>query len=592
MMRRPFAIVAVLATLGAPIAVDRFVNRSSPPEAVRAADINPSATATASGTSTWFCGSGRTGTDGQPDLTVTVSNPTADDVPGRITWFAEEIGRAPVVQALLAEANSRNDVTAPSAAAGGAIAALVEFDAGGIAAEQRVVGTDGGAGALCASDANARWITADGSTTIDSSTTLSVFNPFPEDALLDVRFVTDRGAAIPAALQGMSIPARSVQRINVGDFVRRRQRVASIVRARIGRVVVGRTTTFDGSGTAKGTTISPASSTPSPTWYFAAGAISAIRREHYAMFNPTRQPVTAIIDVLVDGVAGVEPFEIDIPALGLAELVPGSESRIPRGVGYSVVVTTADGTPIVVERTIDATGRLRRGYASSPGIVAPAERWIISNAETSSRRMDDVALLNPTDSDAVISFQTIGPNGLVAVGGAQDVVVGPSARLDVRLGDYTDVSATSLILSSPGTPIIVERTSQRVAKTGDRPEVIPLPTVVPPGIPPSPVTAPSATTASVAAPARLALVAVAAPSTVPVGVATSSSSTTTTTTTTVVVTSTAAAAATTSVVVRPTTVAGAPTTTTVPATPAHTAVVRRLAQAATGLSVGGAIPLP
>ena len=554
-MRRPFAIVAVLAMLGAPIAVDRFVDRTSPPEPIRAADINPSATAAASGTSTWFCGSGRTGTDGQPDLTVTVANPTGDDVPGRITWFAEEIGRPPVVQALLAGANSRNDVTAPAAAAGGKIAALVEFDAGGIAAEQRVIGTDGGAGALCASDASARWITADGSTTIDSSTTLSVFNPFPEDALLDVRFVTDRGAAIPAALQGMSIPARSVQSINVGDFVRRRQRVASIVRARIGRVVVGRTTTFDGSGTTKGTTISPGSSTPSATWYFAAGAVSAIRREHYALFNPSRQPVTAVIDVLVDGVAGVEPFEIDVPALGLAELVPGSESRIPRGVGYSVVVTTADGTPIVVERTIDASGRLRRGYASSPGIVAPSEQWILPNAETSSKQIDDVSLLNPTDTDAVISFQTVGPDGLVAVGSAQDVLVGPSARLDVRLGDYMDVSGKSLIISSPGTPIIVERTAQRVAKTGSRPEVIALPTTV-------------------TAPGQLALVAVPTSSTSPPSTSGPTSTSSPTSTVPVVAATTG------------------PTSTVPVAAVSRTAVVRRLAQAATGLSAGGAIPLP
>jgi hypothetical protein len=584
MIRRPLAVAAIVAAIAAPMVTDRFVDRPTPASPPVARVVNPSASAAASGTSTWFCASGRTTTEGQPDLTVTIANANDIDVPGRISWFGEEVGRPPVIQPLLVAANSRTDVVAPAAAGGGAIAALVEFEAGAIAAEHRISGPQGGAEALCASDAGSRWMTADGSTTIDSTTTLSVFNPFPEDALLDVRFVTDRGAALPAALQGMSIPARSVQRIEVGDYVRRRQRVAAIVSARTGRVVVERTTTFDGSGANKGTTISPASSTPSPTWYFAAGGVSAIRRERYSLFNPSRRAVTAVIDVLIDGVAGVEPFEIDVPPLGLAELTPRSESRIPRGVGYSVVVSTDDATPIVVERTIDAAGRLRRGYSSSPGIVAPSERWIIPDVETSSDRTDDVSLLNPTDTNAVVSLQSVGPDGLVSIEGTQNVLVGPSARLDVRLGDYMDVKDKSLVIASPGTPIIVEHTRQRVDKAGARPVVAPLPGPISSAsvpVPPSVTTSSTTSQTTVAAPAHLALVSpatttVGAPSTgaaPPTSVLATTTTTTTTTTTPTTTTTTR--------------------TPTIPAAPgSRPAVTPRIGQAATGLSVGGAIPAP
>ncbi len=584
MIRRPLAVAVVVAALAAPVIVDRVVDRHAPSTPATARVTNPSASPPAAGTSTWFCASGRTTTEGQPDLTVTIANTNDIDVPGRITWFAEQVGLAPVIEPVLAGANSRTDVAAPAAAGGGAIAALVEFDAGAIAAEHRISGPNGGAAALCASDAGARWMTADGSTTIDSTTTLSVFNPFPEDALLDVRFVTDRGAALPAALQGLSIPARSVQRIEVGDFVRRRQRVAAIVRARTGRVVVERTTAFDGSGTNKGTTISPASSTPSPTWYFASGIVSAIRRERYSLFNPSRRNVTAVIDVLIDGVAGVEPFEIEVPPLGLAELTPRSESRIPRGVGYSVVVTTDDGTPIVVERTIDAAGRLRRGYASSPGIVAPSERWIIPDVDTSPVRTDDLSLLNPTDTNAVISLQSVGPDGLVDIDGAQNVVVGPSARLDIRLGDYVDAAGKSMVISSPGTPIIVEHTRQRVDKPGDRPVVASLPgaVTVSPEVP---------VPTTLAAPAQLALV---APTTKP---PTSTSGPTTTSagtvTATTIVASPVAVATTAPTTTRPPTTTRAPTTTSAPLPTipgGRQAVTRRIGRAGLGLSVGGAIP--
>ena len=474
--RRPIAIAGLAAFIGGPVVVDRLIARPTRVPSVRVASVNPAATPLGSGASTWFCASGRTTSENLPDLTVTIANLNDTEVPGRITWYGEQIGREPIVEPLLAGPNSRIDVAAPPSVAGGAIAALVEFEAGGVAAEHRISGPFGGASALCSSEAGARWITGDGATTIDATTTLSVFNPFPEDALLDVRFVTDRGAALPAALQGISIGAQSVQQIDVGAFVRRRERVAAIVRARIGRVAVERITSFDGSGRQKGTTISPGTASASPTWYFPSGRTSSVFRERYVLFNPTRQPVTAVIDVLIDGIAGVEPFEIDIAPMDVAELVPGSESRIPRNNGYSVVVSTDDGSDIVVERTVDARGKFRRGYASSPGIVGPAETWIIPDVEASAERSDTISLLNPTDTNAVISLRTLGPNGAEPIQGVQDFAIGPSSRLDVRLGDYAALTGRSLVVSSPGTPIVVERWIQLIDRPGDRPFVDPLPT--------------------------------------------------------------------------------------------------------------------
>lgn len=473
--QRPLAIVALCSVVVAPVAVDRVVGRQPTIPSRLARAVNPSVTSELSGASTWFCASGRTTTDGLADLTVTIANPTGGEVPGRVTWFSGDVGRQPIVQPVLSAAASRTDVNAPREIAGGPIAALIEFDGGGIAVEHRISGPHGGASALCASSANARWISADGATTIDAKTTLSIFNPFPEDALLDVRFVTDRGTALPAALQGVSVAARTVFDLNVGDYVRRRTRVAAIVRARIGRVVMERTTIFDGSGTAKGTTISPATSTTSPTWYFAAGRKTSVLRERYSLFNPTRSTATAIIDVLIDGVAGVEPFEIDVPPLGTAELIPNAESRIPRDVGYSVVVSTDDGTGIVVERTVDARGRVRSGYASSPGIVAPAERWVIPDAAASATRTDVVSILNPTDTDAAIAFESIGADGRRLIDSASNVLVPASGRLDVRLGDYVALNAESLVISSPGAPVVIERTMQRIDRIGARPLVDPLP---------------------------------------------------------------------------------------------------------------------
>lgn len=589
--RRPLAVIGLGLVLATPAAVDRLVERPSAAVENATEAINPSATASSAGASTWFCAGGRTTADNTADLTVTIANPTDAEVPGRITWFAGGVGREPVVEPILAAAHSHLEMAAPEQIAGGPVAALAEFDGGGIAVDHRISGPLGGAIAPCSSSANAQWFTADGATTIDAKTTLSIFNPFPEDALLDIRFVTDRGSAVPAALQGVSVAARSVYDLNVGDYVRRRSRVAAIVRARTGRVVVERTTTFDGSGKSKGTTVSPASSEASPTWYFASGRSTSVLRERYTLFNPTRSPVTAIIDVVVDGVAGVEPFEIDVPSLGSAELVPGSEPRIPRDVGYSVVVTTDNGAAIVVERTVDARGRLRRGFSSSPGIVAPAESWVVPDVVASPARSDVISLLNPTDTDAVVSLQSLGRNGAENVAAARSVSVAAAGRLDIRLGDYVALDQQALLVLSPGAPIVVERSSQLIERIGSRPLVDPLPS---PGrddslraltvetLPGEPTTTSAPLpSSSTTAPPRSSLPG--STSTTPIAVGSPTTPSTAVPSTTPPTTPSTAPPA-------------APSTSTppvtLPGTQRRQAVVSRIGTAKLGTSVNGAIPLP
>ena len=599
--RRPLAVIGLGLVLATPAAVDRLVPRPSTAVDSATRAINPSATASSAGASTWFCASGRTAANGTADLTVTVANPTDAEVPGRITWFAGGSGREPIVEPLLAAAHSHMEVAAPGQIAGGPIAALAEFDGGGIAVDHRISGPFGGAIAPCSSSANAQWFTADGATTIDARTTLSIFNPFPEDALLDIRFVTNRGSAVPAALQGVSIAARSVFDLNVGDYVRRRSRVAAIVRARIGRVVVERTTTFDGSGTSKGTTVSPASSEASPTWYFASGRTTPVVRERYTLFNPTRSPLTAIIDVVVDGVAGVEPFEIDVPSLGSAELVPFSEPRIPRDVGYSVVVTTENGGGIVVERTVDARGRLRRGFSSSPGVVAPAESWVVPDVVASVGRSDVISLLNPTDTDAVISLKSLGQDGLENVAAARSVSVVAAGRLDVRLGDYVALDQQSLLVLSPGAPIVVERSAQFIDRAGNRPLVDPLPSpgrddslraltveTLPGEVSTTTTAAPSSSTVP---PSRLSGSTSIAPSTTGVGSTSTAIATTTSTPPTTVPPTTVPPTTVPLTTVSPTSTAP-PAPSALPGTERRQAVVSRIGTAKLGTSVNGAIPLP
>src|SRR5439155_3742066 len=86
------------------------------------------------------------------------------------------------------------------------VAATVEVRGGGVVAEHFVLGPGGASVAQCASSASDRWYFADGGTTRDATELLALFNPFPEDAIVDLSFTTEAGGIEPEALQALVVP--------------------------------------------------------------------------------------------------------------------------------------------------------------------------------------------------------------------------------------------------------------------------------------------------------------------------------------------------------------------------------------------------
>ena len=74
-----------------------------------------------------------------------------------------------------------------------------------------------------------QWFTADGATGPNTGLRLGLFNPFPEDAIADLKFMTNEGSTSPADLQGIVIPGRSLLVADITEQVRRRDWVASSV---------------------------------------------------------------------------------------------------------------------------------------------------------------------------------------------------------------------------------------------------------------------------------------------------------------------------------------------------------------------------
>ena len=98
----------------------------------------------------------------------------------------------------------------------------------------------------CARGASSDWYFANGTTLKGAQQYLVLFDPFGDDAIVDVTFLTDDGVQEPDDLQALSVPRRSRVTIPVTTSCRASATVAVHVHARSGRVVAERSQLFDG----------------------------------------------------------------------------------------------------------------------------------------------------------------------------------------------------------------------------------------------------------------------------------------------------------------------------------------------------------
>ena len=488
--RLPLRVVAIVAIVGAiatMAAADRFVGRRSSTVPPRR-PVGPVASSPRSGSSTWFCAGGIAGTTGAADLRVVIANPNAEPAIGTITFVDDSGSQVSVPVSVDAagrsEIGSLDYITSPQ------VGALVELNQGSVGVDHRLVRGSQSASAPCAPTASDSWYLPVGATTRDASTLLSVFNPFAEDALLDVQFATESGGARPTALQGFVVPAGSIRSIDAGSYVRRRSSVSTTIRVRVGRVVVDELVAFDGSGGPKGMSLLPGSANTARAWYFPAGRESTTLREKYVLYNPGTVDVEAQVDVVITG-GTIEPFVLEVPAHDTAVLDPGIEARIPKNVPYGIVASTS--TPrgaLVVGRLLDARGARRRGVAATLGSQVVASTWIVPDAAADNTTDDRLSVLNPTDTPTGVSLTSL-VGSSTPVAGAQKLLVEPGGRLDIRLGDLVALSQGSIVVTSTDAPIVVERTRVAVvarSNAGQRPSY---PTVGDPTAAAVPVTLPA-----------------------------------------------------------------------------------------------------
>lgn len=417
--------------------------------------------------STWYC-AGATANAGGPALaTIVLSNPGEHEATAGIRTVTDQGEPPPRVPVKIAPRSVGTVKLAPvpSAAHG---AAVVDVDSGLVVVEMLVGAGPATAGEYavtpCASSASRNWYFAGGSTAKDATLQLSLLNPFPEDAIVDLSFATETGHAVPADFQGIVVPPRGLAVVDIGSHVRRREAVATEVAVRSGRLVAAQTLARSLAGRAG---LSAGLGAPSlgGDWYFPDGVAGAGVTERYAIANPAPREAKVLIEVtLAEGAA--EPLERTIPAKGRLEVVMNPEAGIPVGVAHAVVVRSLNDVPVVASRELEAgPPSSRLGRSDTLGARRLARRWLFAAGGVEESLDEWVVVHNPGNRPTKVSITGLADGQVLAIEGLQGVTIAPGRRQAFRLSDHVKRSPLPVVVES-SLPVVAERALYKIGGAG------------------------------------------------------------------------------------------------------------------------------
>jgi len=455
------AVVAIVVVLAGAWVVDSRIDR---PSAAVATDVQtPMGGRPGARSSAWFCTGATATTDGAATGTIVVANAGARRLTGTATVIPSE-GDAKQVNLSVAPSGRstlrlQEVVTAPYASA------LVELDGGEAVVELAASGPLGETATACASSASTTWYFAEGVTTRDAVEVISLFNPFPEDAIVDLVFITEEGEVTPQALTGLSVRGRGMHAVNVGEHVQRRVQVSAQITARAGRLVASRLQTFDGSDGRKGLSLALGAATPGDVWYFPEGFLAEGLTERFQLYNPGRDEARTSLEVSLEQ-GSAEPIILTVPGQSRVTLVANDEARIPKGVAHAVTVRSTNGVPVVVERTIDAVSPASRtGLAITGGARVAAERWVVAAGQADDGTEEWLVVQNPGDRPLRVSVTLLDDGIAVVPPGLASIDVAPRSRRGIRLNDSVRKGPTSLLIAGQA-PFVVERDTYKGRNLG------------------------------------------------------------------------------------------------------------------------------
>lgn len=450
--------LVVLLVLAGLLAGGIVLARQDPEvEPVRVGSGDAGASSIPPGTSVstaWYCAAGTAelGGGGAADETVYVANLARRSITATVTAYPG--GDAPVrTRDLELDAYERTAVRVADLVTSATPGVIVEVFGGPAIVEHELRGAGDVAMGPCAHEPSRRWYFAAGDTARGSTQTLELFNPFGDDAIVDIQFVTDGGVQEPQALQGFVVGRRSKVVVPVQDLVQRQDRVATLIVARAGRIVAEQTRTFDGTDGIRGLAVALGSPEAGREWTVPFGDSGTAVTSSVAIANFGSTPAEVELSILFPGEGVLAPDVVDVPSRSVVNVDVGG--RVPAGTPYAVVARVQGPTPVVVEASLQfRDGAPVTGAATAAGSTGAARRWALAGSPP--RTSSAVTAVNLGTRPITVELRAYTAGDVNSPKSAPAIAVQPGRMARFDLDELGIATVQVLVVSADG-PIVAGR---------------------------------------------------------------------------------------------------------------------------------------
>lgn len=422
--------------------------------------------------SSWFCGGATDVAKGQAPGQLEVTNAATSPITGTATVVASTGARHVVRLKVPAQGH----LAVPEQVPGGAawVGAMVNLQGGLASVEQEIVGKLGTSSSPCATTGSRSWYFTSGATLVNAGVELTLLNPYPTDAIVDLTLTTNQGVEQPGDFQGLVVPARGMLAVDLGSHLRRRQRIATSISARTGRVVAWKSDIVTPPAAGQATIGSPqAAHSPDPAapvggvavtlgspstgteWTWPEGDSGNGFDERYTIYNPGTRPADVALTIGLDA-GSAQPVDLSIAPESVATVVSDQQARIPAGVGHFAEVRSTNGVPVVAERTL-AVGKpsAMSGLGEIPGIRASASAWLLGANAAPATAQGYLVVDNPGRTPVRVSVAAVQEGRTTAIPKLVPFTIPVGRRASILLNK--DVAPQTALLVEGSGPIVVER---------------------------------------------------------------------------------------------------------------------------------------
>lgn len=428
------ALVLVAALIAGLVVLERGSSPAPPTIPRRASAVDgPTVPSTDAVSVAWFCAEGTSVEGGRADETVLIANLAAHPVDATVTVM-RGAGRRFAVERRTIAALAQERVLVSDLADAEQPGVVVEVLGGPAIVEHELRGNDDVAVGPCARAAGRRWYFAGGTTVRGAEEWLTLFNPFGQDAIVDVSFLTATRREVPLATQSLAVPRHSRISVPVHEQVLREERLATEVHARIGRVVAERTLRFDGTDTRRGLAVSLGVNGSASRWRLPVGDAQVGTAQSISIANFASHAAQIDVSVTLDGETALEPEKVDVSAESVVRVELGD--RVPVASAYTVDVHVTDGAPVVVEAFGTwAVPAPVTGIATTPGLVTEARRWAFAVGRPDDSADAVISAINVSNRPLTVQLYAYTAGDPNSPASAPARAVAPGERAEFRLSE-------------------------------------------------------------------------------------------------------------------------------------------------------------